>query len=218
MSLTMMEPITINRHIIVPEFATTHTSQPVTVETIVFLGTASAIPTTKRNTSGLAYVLSNGSSFLLDCGEGTQTQILDDLHTGYLYGYEVRLHELDITIDTIQDCGIIGNALHVQATRIPHTEYMHAFAYTVKEQDKSGAFLLSKTQEILGGGILMSGEDGGERIKKLKNGEDVTLPDGRVLRSADCIDTVQTGAKISLVQDTYDPSVAISQLPKFGTS
>jgi ribonuclease Z len=269
MSSTLSEPITIKPHDIVLDFAATHSSQPITVESIVFLGTASAIPTTKRNTSSLAYVLSSGSSFLLDCGEGTQTQILRSecpvylsrvdailithlhgdhcygifgllltiaaqgrtapltiicpmglkemlqviyKHTAYLHAYEVHMLELDMTTDSMQDCGIIGNALRVYATRIPHTEHMHAFAYTVKEQDKSGAFLLSKTQAILGGGTLMSGKVGGERINKLKMGENVTLPDGRVLRSIDCIEPVQMGAKISLVQDTYDASVAIDQL------
>lgn len=44
---------------------------------LVFLGTGSAVPRPdKRNVSALACVFDNGDTFLLDCGEGTQHQIM----------------------------------------------------------------------------------------------------------------------------------------------
>lgn len=44
---------------------------------IVFLGTASGTPTKERNVSGLALSVENGSGwYLVDCGEGTQHQLL----------------------------------------------------------------------------------------------------------------------------------------------
>ncbi len=43
----------------------------------LFLGTSSGVPTTARNVSGLAFIESRGSAwYLIDCGEGTQHQLL----------------------------------------------------------------------------------------------------------------------------------------------
>ena len=42
---------------------------------VVFLGTSSAVPTSSRNVSSVAVVM-DGRTVLLDCGEGTQHQLL----------------------------------------------------------------------------------------------------------------------------------------------
>jgi ribonuclease Z len=42
---------------------------------VTFLGTAAAMPTLDRNVSGLALVR-DGETLLLDCGEGTQRQMM----------------------------------------------------------------------------------------------------------------------------------------------
>ena len=70
-------PFSATTHSIVP--ATSHSvpgSSAITFSSIVFLGTGSAIPSGIRNTAALCVVLSNGSSLLLDCGEGTQQQLM----------------------------------------------------------------------------------------------------------------------------------------------
>ena len=47
------------------------------VEKLVFLGTCSAVPSPGyRNTSGMAFILSTGKVFLVDCGEASQHQIM----------------------------------------------------------------------------------------------------------------------------------------------
>lgn len=43
---------------------------------ILFLGTASGAPHPKRNVSGMAITTESGVGFLVDCGEGTQHQLL----------------------------------------------------------------------------------------------------------------------------------------------
>eukprot|EP00479_Gromia_sphaerica_P006092 TRINITY_DN17253_c0_g1_i1.p1 TRINITY_DN17253_c0_g1~~TRINITY_DN17253_c0_g1_i1.p1 ORF type:complete len:75 (-),score=12.02 TRINITY_DN17253_c0_g1_i1:10-234(-) len=47
------------------------------VSHITFLGTSSAAPNPgKRNVSSMAITTSNGAVFIVDCGEGTQHQIM----------------------------------------------------------------------------------------------------------------------------------------------
>lgn len=43
---------------------------------LVFLGTGSCAPNKSRNTSGILYRINENSSVVLDCGEGTLTQII----------------------------------------------------------------------------------------------------------------------------------------------
>ena len=53
---------------------------------LLFLGTSSGVPTKTRNVSGLAVIPDGGRRwFLVDCGEGTQHQILStDLSINHL--------------------------------------------------------------------------------------------------------------------------------------
>ena len=70
-------PVTASHHSVVP--APSHpsaVSPAVAFSSVVFLGTGAAVPSTVRNTAALCVVLSNGSSLLLDCGEGTQQQLM----------------------------------------------------------------------------------------------------------------------------------------------
>ena len=43
---------------------------------VCFLGTAAGKPSTKSCTSGLGIILESSKFILIDCGEGTQTQIM----------------------------------------------------------------------------------------------------------------------------------------------
>ena len=43
---------------------------------ITFLGTASGKPTKKKNTTSIAVTLHDSNFILIDCGEGTQQQIM----------------------------------------------------------------------------------------------------------------------------------------------
>jgi len=49
---------------------------------LYFLGTSSGVPTKERNVSGIAVTLPQTKSWILvDCGEGTQHQILSSPHS-----------------------------------------------------------------------------------------------------------------------------------------
>ena len=75
--MSAVRPFTASLHSVVPASTTPSlTSSPVTFSSLVFLGTGSAVPSTVRNTAALCVVLGNGSSILLDCGEGTQQQLM----------------------------------------------------------------------------------------------------------------------------------------------
>ena len=66
-------PFTASLHSIVPATPAVSTTA---FSSLVFLGTGSAVPSTVRNTAALCVVLSSGSTLLLDCGEGTQQQLM----------------------------------------------------------------------------------------------------------------------------------------------
>src|SRR5207248_7799247 len=59
------------------------------VLTVTFLGTSAARPTVERNVSGLA-IHREGETFLLECGEGTQRQMMR-------YGVSFALSEIFFT-------------------------------------------------------------------------------------------------------------------------
>lgn len=50
--------------------------------TVIFLGTGSMMPATFRNVSAISLTANNNSNILLDCGEGTFSQLID------IYGLE----------------------------------------------------------------------------------------------------------------------------------
>lgn len=50
--------------------------------TVIFLGTGSMMPSTFRNVSAISLTANNNSHILLDCGEGTFSQLID------MYGLE----------------------------------------------------------------------------------------------------------------------------------
>ena len=56
-------------------FPTTASVTAPTISSLTFLGTGSSAPSSRRGASSLALTLSNGSSLLVDCGEGTQIQL-----------------------------------------------------------------------------------------------------------------------------------------------
>jgi len=57
---------------------------------VTFLGTGGAVPTTRRNTSGLL-VRRDGERFLFDCGEGTQRQMMR-FSTGFAVSHVFLTH------------------------------------------------------------------------------------------------------------------------------
>lgn len=69
-----------------------------------------------------------------------------------------------------------------------------AFGYRIEEKDRPGRFDVEKAQEL--------GIPSGPIYGKLKRGEKVTLPDGRVINGADLCGPTQTGRKLVYCTDT----------------
>jgi ribonuclease Z len=69
-----------------------------------------------------------------------------------------------------------------------------AFGYRVEEKDRPGRFDVEKAKEL--------GIPSGPIYGQLKRGEQVTLPDGRVINGADLCGPTQTGRKVVYCTDT----------------
>ena len=69
-------PFNASLHSVRPASSPSTGSPPSLFSSVVFLGTGAAVPSSLRNTAALCVVLSNGSALLLDCGEGTQQQLM----------------------------------------------------------------------------------------------------------------------------------------------
>lgn len=65
--------------------------------TIVFLGTGSMMPSTFRNVSAIGMTIHNNVNMLLDCGEGTFSQLMDIYGESGIDGYLKNLRMIFIT-------------------------------------------------------------------------------------------------------------------------
>uniref|UniRef100_A0A6A7G800 Ribonuclease Z n=2 Tax=Hirondellea gigas TaxID=1518452 RepID=A0A6A7G800_9CRUS len=110
------------------------------------------------------------------------------------YPLEFRELEGDQNIDL----GIIGDGFRVMAHPLKHR--VPTFGYTFQEPTRLGK-LDGKKAASLGAVKQMLGQ--------LKNGNDVQLPNGTTIRSADVVQPPQIGRKISVLQDTCDSRSAV---------
>ncbi|AHJ31261.1 ribonuclease Z [Nodularia spumigena CS-584] len=209
---------------------------------ITFLGTSSGVPTRSRNVSSIALRLPQRAElWLLDCGEGTQHQLLrSDLKMSQLSRiFITHLHGDHIfgLMGLLASCGLAGNVQRVDlygppglneyiqaATRYSHTHFSYpvkvhvvqpgiiyeddeftvscsllhhritAFGYRIAEKDRPGRFDIEKAQALQ----IPSGPIYG----KLKRGETVTLPDGRVINGNQLCGPTEIGRKIAYCTDT----------------
>ncbi|MFB2838742.1 ribonuclease Z [Floridanema evergladense] len=102
------------------------------------------------------------------------------------FSYPLRIHTVEPGIvyeddEYIVKCGLLKHRVT-------------AFGYRVEEKDKPGRFDVEKAKEL--------GIPSGPIYGKLKRGEQVTLPDGRVINGADLCGPDQTGRKIVYCTDT----------------
>lgn len=65
--------------------------------TVIFLGTGSMMPSTFRNVSSISLTVNNSSHILLDCGEGTFSQIIDSYGIEGIDDYLKNLRMIYIT-------------------------------------------------------------------------------------------------------------------------
>lgn len=108
------------------------------------------------------------------------------------------LQFLELTPEqTYPDLGIINGGLRLEAYPLKHR--VASFGYVLREGLKPGAMLVAKAKEL-----GASGKD----LGKLKDGLDVTLADGRIVKSSDCVGHPIRSRSIALLQDTFDSTTA----------
>ncbi|GEO26098.1 ribonuclease Z [Alicyclobacillus acidoterrestris] len=219
---------------------------------LYFLGTGAGMPSTRRNVTSVAIRLNQerGSFWLVDCGEGTQQQMLSSplkprqleklfithLHGDHLFGLPgllgsrafqggqtplviygpkglsefvettLRVSDTHLTYD-IKVCeideGIVfeDEQFVVSSRKLSHG--VPSFGYRFEESPAAGRLDTEKlTQEGIAEGPIYG---------QLKQGHDVTLPDGRVLCAKDYLSAPIPGRKIVILGDTR-PCKAITQL------
>lgn len=102
------------------------------------------------------------------------------------FSYPLKVHTVEPGIvyeddEYIVKCGLLKHRIT-------------AFGYRVEEKDRPGRFDVEKAKEL--------GIPSGPLYGKLKRGEQVTLPDGRVINGADLCGPNQTGRKLVYCTDT----------------
>lgn len=191
-----------------------------------FLGTSAGTPTRSRNVTGLALHLSRLKSwYLVDCGEGTQHQLLrtrysvmqlqaifiTHMHGDHTFGLPglltsasmlgrtdpldiiapVQVHRLITAVIENSDSAL-GYALnfidseapgfhwqdeHVTVTHVALSHRVPCHAYVFTEKNPARQLLQEKLRE--------DGITPGPQWGQLQKGDDVTLENGRALRSDD---------------------------------
>ncbi|WP_078545892.1 ribonuclease Z [Litchfieldia alkalitelluris] len=222
---------------------------------VVFLGTGAGVPAKERNVSSIALqlVAERGSTWLFDCGEATQHQILytsikprriekifiTHLHGDHIFGLpgllgsrsfqggestltvygpkglrEYILTSLKLSsthlkypldIVEIEEEGIIfdDQQFSVEVRKLDHG--IHSYGFRVIEKDLPGTLLVEELKKIH--------VPPGPIYQKLKEGETVTLEDGRTIDGLKFIGPSKRGRVITILGDTRfcDASVELSQ-------
>ncbi len=206
---------------------------------LLFLGTAGSAPTAARGTSA-TLVRRGGDRLLVDCGEGTQRQLLRSdaglvdledvflthLHADHVLGlpgmlktFSLRGRELPIAVHGPRGTRALFEALEVVIGRLtyelrvvelapgqelerdgyrllpfPVAHGNGAIGYVLREDGRPGQFDV-EAADALG---VPDGPDRGA----LQRGDDVTLPDGRVVRPDEVLGPPRRGRTVVITGDT----------------
>jgi ribonuclease Z len=109
--------------------------------------------------------------------------------------YEITFHEIadDIESDVVHDT----DDYYIEARPLKHTKF--CVGYRFQEKDKPGKVDADKAEKM---GISKDAQ-----FKELKSGNDVTLEDGSVVKSADIVGHPRPGDSFAYVTDTeYTPN------------
>ena len=125
--------------------------------------------------------------YLKACGRYSQTH----------FSYPVKVH-------TVKP-GVIVEDEEFTVSCAPLTHRVPAFGYRVTEKDKPGRFDVDRAAAL--------GIPPGPVYGKLKRGEAITLPDGRIINGADLCGETQVGRKFVYCTDTIycDSAVELAQ-------
>jgi ribonuclease Z len=126
-------------------------------------------------------------------GPGGLATFIDALplfHTSF----EVRVHD----VATYR-----GNGFQVDAAPVEHSA--PCFAYRIVEDDRPGPFDVARAREL--------GVPSGPLFGRLQNGDDVTLDDGRIVRSDQVVGAPRRGRRVVYCTDTR-PCAAAADLAR----
>jgi ribonuclease Z len=207
---------------------------------LYFLGTSGSKPTKKRGMPSIAVEIGE-DIILLDCGEGTQRQIMYaninpnrithvfithlhgdhmlglhgliwsmglDLRRKNLYVYGPKelkdyLEFMDNLTKPFRLYKVIVNEVkegkvcetdkfEVYAIKTKHS--IESYAYKIKEKDKPPRISKEKLKEL--------NIQSGPYLRKLKEGKEVVLPDGRIIKPSDVLTEPKKGKVIVYTGDT----------------
>lgn len=93
-------------------------------------------------------------------------------------GIKRKLHECSLSVDA-SDGETVTSTTTTTATTVKQQPVTECVSYVVETQPQRGKFLVEKARAL--------GVPKGKLFGQLHQGEDVTLPDGRVVKSQDCV-------------------------------
>jgi ribonuclease Z len=108
--------------------------------------------------------------------------------SGTQLDYELNIHEISVDESIIMN----DERFMVEAGLLEHR--VPCFGYRIMEHDQPGKLLVHKLQEL--------GIEAGPIYGQLKQGQSVTLPDGKVVRSEDVTGAPQRGRVVTVLGDT----------------
>ncbi|MBD1848621.1 ribonuclease Z [Cyanobacteria bacterium FACHB-502] len=113
------------------------------------------------------------------------------------FSYPVKVHTIEP--------GLVLEEEEFTVTSAPLTHRLPAFGYRVAEKDRSGRFDVDRAQAM--------GIPAGPLYGRLKRGEVITLPDGRLINGADLCGETEIGRKFVYCTDTIycENAVELSQ-------
>lgn len=210
---------------------------------LYFLGTGAGVPSKMRNVSALALTWPRyqGQTWLFDCGEATQHQILSSpvtlskvnrifithLHGDHIFGLPGVLGSrsfqgteapltlygpkglrtfVEVALTTSQTClrypleivevehGFTAEDEHFTITAGLLEHGIPSYGYRIEEKDRPGSLDAERLKQM--------GIPPGPVYQRLKRGERVGLPDGRVVDGRDFLGPAKKGLKAAILGDT----------------
>lgn len=121
------------------------------------------------------------------------TQRLTKTHLNY----SLVIHEVE--------SGILFDTDEFQVSAAPLQHVIPCLGYRIEQKPLQGKLLIEK--------VTAAGIPKGPLLKRLKNGEDITLPDGQVVLSSEVTGEPQSGFTVAILGDTSycDASIKLAQ-------